>query len=258
MGTVKALQHDPEPMTHTYSLQGITCGSCVAKVKAALEHVAGVTQAGVTLSPPVATVTMDTHIPTATLAKAVSSAGAYVLSDPGGSATAMETTDINTAEKNSFLPIYLIFGYVAGVATLVEILQGGFDPMTWMGHFMAGFFLVFSFFKLLDVRGFGEGYSTYDVVAKHIPAYGLVYPFIEISLGIAYLLVPMSLFTNAATLVIMGVSSIGVIQQVLKNSPFQCACLGTIFKLPLSKVTLVEDLLMVAMSAAMLLMRLLA
>lgn len=245
-------------MTHTYSLQGLTCGSCVAKVKAALEHVAGVTQAGVTLSPPVATVTMGAHIRTATLAKAVSAAGAYTLSDVEGRATAMEASAAVAEEKNSFLPIYLIFGYVAGVATIVQLVRGGFDPMAWMGHFMAGFFLVFSFFKLLDVRGFAEGYSTYDVVAKRIPAYGLVYPFIELSLGIAYLMAPMSVITNAITLLVMGVSSIGVVQQVLKNAPFQCACLGTIFKLPLSKVTLVEDLLMVGMSAVMLLMLALA
>ena len=246
-------------MIHTYSLQGMTCGSCVAKVKAALQNVPGITHTEVSLLPPVATLTMDSHIPTAVLAKAVSTIGAYTLGDPHGDAAApavlREETSAPAAEaKSSFLPIYLIFGYVAGVATLVEVTVGRFDAMAWMGHFMAGFFLVFSFFKLLDVRGFAEGYSTYDVVAKRIPAYGLVYPFIELALGIAYLVAPMSLLTNAVTLVVMGISSIGVIQQVLKNSPFQCACLGTIFKLPLSKVTLVEDLLMVAMSGGMLVM----
>ncbi|MBP6574934.1 MAG: cation transporter [Flavobacteriales bacterium] len=245
-------------MTHTYSLQGITCDGCVAKVKAALQGVAGVTRAEVTLTPPVATVSMSTHIPTTVLAKAVASSGAYALTDSMGHASAMEAEDgaVAGAErtKDSFLPIYLIFGYVAGVATLVQFVRGAFDPMAWMGHFMAGFFLVFSFFKLLDVRGFAEGYSTYDVVAKRLPSYGLIYPFIELALGIAYLVAPLSVFTNAATFVVMGVSSVGVIQQVLKNSPFQCACLGTIFKLPLSKVTLVEDLLMVAMSAATLVM----
>ena len=245
-------------MTHTYSLQGISCANCVAKVTAALKGVPGVTLVGVSLDPPQAAVAMRTHIATAVLAQAVSAVGAYGLSDIMGHASVMERThavSVPERPKDSFLPIYLIFGYVAGVATLVQLVRGGFDPMAWMGATMAGFFLVFSFFKLLDVRGFAEGYSTYDVVAKRIPAYGLVYPFIELSLGIAYLIAPMSVVTNAATLIVMGVSSIGVVQQVLRNSPFQCTCLGTIFKLPLSKVTLVEDLLMVAMSAVMLLMR---
>ena len=124
--------------------------------------------------------------------------------------------------------------------------------MHWMASFMAAFFLTFSFFKLLDLHGFAEGYATYDVVAQRIPAYGLMYPFIELGLGIAYVLAPLSPITNAATFIVMAVSSIGVVQQVLKNSPFQCACLGTIFKLPLSRITLIEDLLMVAMSGLML------
>ena len=239
-------------MTHTYSIQGMTCGSCVAKVNAALKAVPGISHTEVALLPPVATVTMSSHIPTAVLAEAVSAAGAYTLGDAGGGEVAMEVGDVPTRTKSSFLPIYLIFGYVAGVASLVEAAAGGFDIMAWMGHFMAGFFLVFSFFKLLDVRGFAAGYATYDEVAKRVPAYGFVYPFIELALGLAYLVAPMNVFTNMATFLVMGVSSIGVIKQVLKNAQFQCACLGTIFKLPLSKVTLVEDLLMVAMSVAML------
>jgi hypothetical protein len=35
---------------------------------------------------------------------------------------------------------------------------------------------------------------------------------------------------------------------------FQCACLGAVFNLPMSTITLVEDLLMVGMAGAMLAM----
>lgn len=237
-------------MTHTYSIQGLTCGNCVANVKSALLHTPGITHADVMLDPPVATLTMSTHVDTAVLAKAVANAGNFSLAEDGhATALAMDTPDV---EATSFKPIYLLFAYIGGAATLVQLARGGFDPMHWMASFMAVFFLTFSFFKLLDLHGFAEGYATYDVVAERIPAYGLIYPFIELGLGIAYVLAPLSPITNAATLVVMGVSSIGVVQQVLKNSPFQCACLGTIFKLPLSRITLIEDLLMVAMSGLML------
>lgn len=240
-------------MTHTYSLQGLTCGNCVAKVKAALEGVNDITSADVSLQPMQATVTMSAHVATPVLAKAVAAAGKFTLSESAAHASPAHVEPEDAViDAESYKPIYLIFGYVAGTATLVELAAGGFDPMAWMGHFMAGFFLVFSFFKMLDVRGFAEGYATYDIIAKRVSAYGLVYPFIELSLGIAYILWPQSPVTNAITFVVMGISTIGVVQQVLKKSRFQCACLGTIFKLPLSKVTLVEDLLMVAMSGAML------
>ncbi len=239
-------------MIHTYSIQGLTCGNCVTKVKSALQSIAGITHAEVTKDPPIATVTMSAHVNTAVLAKAVANAGNFSLSENGPSTPGAIASGPQQVEATSFKPIYLLFAYITGAATLVQFAGSGLDLMQWMGNFMAAFFLTFSFFKMLDVRGFAEGYATYDVVAKRIPAYGLVYPFIELALGMAYVVAPLSPITNAATLVIMGISSVGVVQSVLRNSPFQCACLGTIFKLPLSKVTLVEDLLMVSMGAAML------
>ena len=128
--------------------------------------------------------------------------------------------------------------------------------MRAMGHFMAGFFLVFSFFKLLDLRAFADAYSTYDIVAAKWPVYGFVYPFIELALGAAYLGHFAPIATNAVTLAVMGVSSVGVVKALLAKRKIRCACLGTVFNLPMSVVTLVEDGLMLAMAAVMLVWRL--
>jgi hypothetical protein len=51
----------------------------------------------------------------------------------------------------------------------------------------------------------------------------------------------------------MGVSIIGVLQSVLNKRAIRCACLGAIFNLPMSTVTIVEDGLMIAMSGVVLL-----
>lgn len=51
----------------------------------------------------------------------------------------------------------------------------------------------------------------------------------------------------------MTVSIIGVLQSVLNKRKIQCACLGAVFKLPMSTVTIIEDALMITMSVAMLL-----
>ncbi len=58
--------------------------------------------------------------------------------------------------------------------------------------------------------------------------------------------------TNVATAIILGVSSIGVIQSNLNKKKIKCACLGDVFNLPMSTVTIVEDLTMVAMALVML------
>jgi len=147
----------------------------------------------------------------------------------------------------------LIGAYITGGAFLVEAVKGDFNWHTWMQHFMAGFFLVFSFFKLLDLKGFAESYSSYDIIAKKWLGWGYVYAFIELGLGIAYLIDFNPILTNAVTLIVMGISVVGVLQSVLKKRKIQCACLGAVFNLPMSTITVIEDASMIAMSGAMLL-----
>jgi hypothetical protein len=128
-------------------------------------------------------------------------------------------------------------------------LDSGLDWHGVMTGFMAGFFLVFAGFKLIDLSGFADGYSTYDLLAKKVRGYGFVYPFIELALGCAYLTGFNPTLTNWATLVVMAFSSLGVFQVLREKRTVQCACLGTAIKLPLTTVTLAEDLGMAAMAA---------
>ncbi len=232
----------------------MTCNSCVAKVKSELLKLGDVTAAEVRRDAPQAEISMSRHIPLATLQEAVGGAGNYTIREAATAGGTAPQSITETEAPPSYLPIFLIFGYIAGATLLAQLSRSSaFDWRSWRMDFMAGFFLVFSFFKLISLQAFAEGYRTYDIVAKAAPAYGFVYPFIELALGIAFLARFEPVFTNVATLVVMGVSTIGVVQSLLKKQVFQCACLGTVIKLPLSKVTIAEDLLMVLMSASMLL-----
>lgn len=237
-------------MTHEYLITGMTCSSCVARVKNELLKLGDVTGAEVQLSSPQAVISMNKHISTSILQDAISKAGHYQITDAVDHSTHLMVAA--PEDKPSYLPIFLIFGYIAGISILVQVVKGSFNWMQWMSHFMAGFFFVFSFFKLMNLKGFAEGYQSYDVVAKQFPAWGYIYAFIELGLGIAFLTGFEPLIVNAITLVVMAVSTVGVVQSLLRKTSFQCACLGTVIKLPLSKVTLFEDLLMVGMSGMML------
>jgi hypothetical protein len=120
---------------------------------------------------------------------------------------------------------------------------------------MAGFFLVFSAFKLIDLKGFAAGYSTYDLLAKKVFAYGYIYPFIELLFGITMILNYQNPALLWAEIFIMIFSGLGVAIQLAKHEEFQCVCVGTFLKVPLTKVTVVEDFGMAILALSLLIFK---
>jgi cation transport ATPase len=240
-------------MTHTYNITGMTCGNCVAKAKSSLLMLGDVSAAEIQLAAPQASITMQKHIPVTVLQDALNKAGGYTITEADGGMHHTVPAEEAGSWLDTYKPILLIGAYITGATLLIEIVGNGFNWHTWMQHFMAGFFLVFSFFKLLNLKGFAESYSTYDIIAKKWVNWGYVYAFIELGLGIAYLINFKPILTNAVTLVVMTVSIVGVLQSVLNKRKIQCACLGAVFNLPMSTITIIEDAAMIAMSGAMLL-----
>lgn len=242
-------------MTLTYNITGMTCGGCVSKVQHLLAKVPGVNKVTINLAKAEAEIDMNQPVATENLRAALNEFPQYQLSALHHQHHIPAYT-INTAKKTTwpqtYKPILLIFGYIIVITVSVEYILGDFLWMRWMNHFMAGFFVVFSFFKFLNLKGFAESYSRYDIVAKQWNGWGYVYAFTELVLGIAFLTGFNPLFTNAVTLIVMGVSIIGVWQSVLNKRTIQCACLGDVFNLPMSTVTIIEDALMITMSGIML------
>lgn len=162
------------------------------------------------------------------------------------------------AEKANYTPLLIIIGLILLVTLVVswnDVQLGRFSWEQSMMYFMAGFFLIFSGFKLLDVGGFADGYSTYDLLAKRIHAYGLIYPFIELAFGLAYLVHFELPLVNRLVVVVLVFSGLGVLQSMIQKRTIQCACLGTIIKVPLSTVTLIEDFGMAFMALMLLIVR---
>lgn len=231
----------------------MTCGGCVAKAKSQLLMLGDITEAEVRLEAPQAVLTMSKHIPTATLQAALSKAGTYTITEAGSTGHHPVQEDAQVSWLSTYKPVLLIGAFITGTTLLIQGTADSFSLDTWMRHFMAGFFLVFSFFKLLNLKGFAESYSSYDIIARNWAGWGYVYAFIELALGIAFLINFDPLVTNAVTFVVMGISIVGVLQSVFRGRKIQCACLGVVFDLPMSTITIIEDALMIVMSAYMLL-----
>ncbi len=249
--------------TITYQLQGLHCKACVGRVTQALTPLADKVE--VSLQPMQAVLT-DPRADAAQLQAAVAQAGAYALvpnkppAQQNIAGAAIDNVASNTSWLATYYPLLLILAFILGASVLVQLGQHAGHGMglsalqagETMRYFMAGFFLVFAFFKLLDIRAFADAYAGYDLLAARWHGWGLIYPFVELALGIAYLAHIAPQITHWVTIVVMGFSAIGVIRAVLNKNRIQCACLGTVFKLPMSTVTIVEDVGMVLMAAWML------
>ena len=245
--------------TTIYKLSGLTCNNCANKVTVALKPYAESVE--VTLKPQQIKLT-NASVGVAELNAVLKPIGNYVIGAAISAPTVSAEIDLSDKSSNNpskklpffvtYKPLILVFAYILLVTLAVEYAAGHFELHRFMPNFMAGFFLVFSFFKLLDLAGFANSYSMYDVLAKRVPAYGYIYPFIELGLGAAYLLAYRPVLTNAVTLVVMAFSSIGVTLTVMNKQKIKCACLGAGFNLPMTTVTIIEDLLMAAMALWML------
>lgn len=149
-------------------------------------------------------------------------------------------------QVKDYLPLLII------VVLCIAMSMASAAHITFMGTmnaFMGYFFCLLSLFNFFNLPGFVDGFAMYDLLAKKVRAYGFIYPFIELGLGLFYLAQIMPIFTNLFTLLIMTVSAIGVIKSTRAGLDLRCACLGTVLNVPLSTVSIIENLGMAAMAA---------
>ncbi len=240
-------------MTHTYNITGMTCGGCKASIEKYLGNVNNVTNVAVNLEKAEAKVTMSSHVATEILKKALPEK--YTLSEKENkNVFQMTSQSMNTTEEKSKLqqlqPLLLILFYIATASVLLHYKN--WDGNAIMLDFMGLFFIVFSFFKMLDLKNFPDSFRMYDPLAKRISIYGWIYPFIETALGLMFLMRFEIEIALIVTLVVLSITTVGVTKTLLDKKSIRCACLGTALKLPMTEATFIENAIMIVMAIVML------
>ncbi|TYA57963.1 heavy-metal-associated domain-containing protein [Formosa maritima] len=236
-------------MTHTYHVAGMTCNNCKKSVEEALQKLDKVSKVEVSLESEEVTITMDSHIETQILKNALPNKYTLTENETKNVFKSAEPKEEESTLKQLF-PLFLILGYITVSSVLLNIKP--FDWNGFMMDFMGLFYIVFSFFKLLDLKGFPQSFRMYDPLAKVIPAYGWIYPFIEVALGLLFLMRFQVTFALILTIIVLGITTIGVTKTLLDKKSIQCACLGTALKLPMTKATFIENTIMLIMAISML------
>ncbi|WP_046744477.1 heavy-metal-associated domain-containing protein [Kordia zhangzhouensis] len=233
-------------MKQTYTVTGMTCNGCRTSVEDTLNALAQVKHASVNLETSEAIVESENKLDISVLQKALPEK--YTI-QPKTSATIFESVATDQKEESELkqlFPLFLIFFYITTASILLQLKNG--TMADFMLDFMGLFYIVFSFFKFLDYKGFPESFQMYDPLAKRVPIYGWVYPFIEVGLGLLFLFRFELLMALILTIVILGITTIGVTRALFSKKAIQCACLGTALKLPMTKATFIENSIMLIMA----------
>ena len=234
-------------MKEVFQVEGMTCTGCVGRVRNALISVPSTESVEIDLTSGAVSVQSSDKPSLHDLQTALEPFSHYTIKRVSPTHNASDNIFHADPAWKKFWPLiligmFLIVGSAAGALNSPAPMRKG------MELFMSGFFFVFSFFKFLDLRGFVQSYTMYDLLAKRIKVYAWLYPFIELALGLAWALIGGTFEVALITAVFMAFGAIGVILAVRKKETIQCACLGTVFKLPMTNVTIFEDTLMVIMS----------
>jgi hypothetical protein len=155
---------------------------------------------------------------------------------------------MRTIISHELAPLLSIFALVGVLTVGTGLLTNDTSLMALMMYLMAYFFLMFGVFKVFNLQAFARAYQTYDILASRSYAYAMAYPFIEIALGLLYLFWIGGIWRDVFTAALMIIGTIGVWRALQSSEEIPCACLGMVFHVPMTKVTLFENVLMAAMS----------
>lgn len=237
-------------MNQTFLVSGMTCLSCKINVENSINSHEHVTEAIVDFEKKELIVNSNKYLELKIFQKLLSSK--YTISIKDHKENFKPKAPLEYQEKSKIhqlKPLLLIILYITTASILLHYNNWLWDE--FMLDFMGLFFIVFSFFKMLDLNGFAQSFKMYDPLAKRIPVYGWIYPFIETTLGLMFLIRYEINVALIITLIVLVVTTIGVTKTLLAKKSIQCACLGTALKLPMTEATFIENAIMIVMAIMM-------
>lgn len=233
-------------MTQQFYIKGMHCDGCQGKLTRVLLAMPGVASARIDLDSGKTVVETNSNIAMDVFAEKVKATGHYSLelTSPGA-------WSIFKKKVKTFRPLIIVFAVIIAW-TIIHQSIVGYEFHSAMLDFMGAFFLIFGGLKVVNWKNFVESYRTYDPLAKVNKLYAYAYPAIEIYLGISFTFRLFSLtVADFLTVIILGIATVGIINVLDKETPVKCACLGGFFNIPITLVTVLENMLMIVMAVSM-------
>lgn len=227
-----------------YHITGMSCSSCVQVIEDSMAKLPEVNSAKVDLDQQLLEILSEREITLSEVSKALTHLPKYSVNGQIKSKAILTQRNWLATYK----PLLIIVIYVLSISLAYQSTQRFFNIHLFMNHCMAGFFISLSYFKFLDLSAFSQSFSEYDPVARYFSHYGKIYPFIEFLLGFLFIADVGLIFAEVLTILVLSLTTVGIYKKLQSKSSLQCACLGSSFNLPLSRVTILENVVMIGMA----------
>jgi len=232
-------------MKSVLQISGMTCEGCKSSVQGKLGSLDGVDNVQVDLATGEAVIYSKNPISLSLIKETLPPKFSLINEEVVNLDTNGDLT-VKESKIKQLKPLFIILGYILIASILLNYKN--WNLTNAMLDFMGLFYIVFSFFKILDIKGFSMSFKMYDPLAKKAPIYGYIYPFIEVLLGVMFLTRYEVNIALVITVIVLGVTTIGVTQTLLNKRAIKCACLGTTLNLPMTEATFIENALMIIMA----------
>lgn len=236
-------------MKSILQISGMTCEGCKSSVEDKLSSLDGVDDVQVDLARGQAVIYSKSPV-SFSLIKETLPPKYSLINEEGVKLDTHDEVTTKVSKIKQLKPLFIILGYILIASILLNYKN--WNSSNAMLDFMGLFYIIFSFFKILDIKGFYTSFKMYDPLAKKITIYGYIYPFIEILLGLMFLTRIEVNIALLITIIILGITSVGVTKTLLNKRTINCACLGTTLKLPMTEATFIENAIMITMAIVLL------
>ena len=232
-------------MKSILQISGMTCEGCKSSVEDKLSSLDGVDDVQVDLARGQAVIYSKSPV-SFSLIKETLPRKYGLVNDEGVKLDTQDEVTPKVSKIKQLKPLFIILGYILIASILLNYKN--WNSSNAMLDFMGLFYIIFSFFKILDIKGFSMSFRMYDPLAKKAPIYGYIYPFIEVLLGMMLLIRFEVNIALILTVIVLGITTIGVTQTLINKRSIKCACLGTTLNLPMTEATFIENALMIIMA----------
>lgn len=231
----------------TFYVSGMHCDACKERIEGALREVSGLRHVHIDREHATLTVEADHELDPAGLTQIVQKVGDYTITD------AAPREKKGKGVLGTYAPLLVVFVIIVAYAVGMAVWgSGAATILSFIRDAMTAFFVVFGVLEVITLSSFSKLFASYDPIAKRVPGYAVLYPFLLVAFGVLMFFHIGVAVIAALTIIIFGSQTYGIIPLIRRGERVQCACIGTAFALPLSWVTVAENIGMIGMAAVML------